>query len=248
METEEHKRRGRGKGILLGGLRGARENAGMTLQELEEATVAAGRRVYRSTISALELGRRGAQPRTARVLARVLGVSVRELRGEPGTPARDAAGSTSPPKRRARRAGGAAGAALILYLDTSALVKLYIEEDHSDEVRAAVAGARDVATCVVAYAEACLAFRRLEADGEITAQERAIYLRALDGDWENAYTLVEVSRAIAREAGELVFRYSLRGFDAVHLASAATLGWGSEAVYMLTYDARLRDAAKNVIR
>ncbi len=65
---------GRGKGILLPGLRGAREEAGRTIRELEAESG-----VARSTIHALEKGERGAQGRTIKALAQALGVSARRL-------------------------------------------------------------------------------------------------------------------------------------------------------------------------
>jgi predicted nucleic acid-binding protein len=40
---------------------------------------------------------------------------------------------------------------VILYLDTSSLVKLYVEEMHSDKVREWLEEAELVATCRVAY-------------------------------------------------------------------------------------------------
>lgn len=72
-------KRTRGRGIMLAGLKDARENAGLSLRELEAAT---GRGVYQSTISDLENLRRGAQPRTARKLAEALDVTVKDLRGD----------------------------------------------------------------------------------------------------------------------------------------------------------------------
>ncbi|MGH8694308.1 MAG: PIN domain-containing protein [Burkholderiales bacterium] len=50
---------------------------------------------------------------------------------------------------------------MILYLDTSALVKLYVREQGSAQVRAHVNKADVIATSVVAYAEARAAFARL---------------------------------------------------------------------------------------
>ena len=47
-----------------------------------------------------------------------------------------------------------------LYLDTSALVKLYVEEEGSATVREAIARAETVATTVIVYVEACAAFAR----------------------------------------------------------------------------------------
>ena len=49
---------------------------------------------------------------------------------------------------------------MILYLDTSSLVKLYVEEPGSPGVRAIVDEAEVVATSVVACAEAAAAFAR----------------------------------------------------------------------------------------
>lgn len=43
---------------------------------------------------------------------------------------------------------------MILYLDTSSLVKLYVEEEYSDMVKEWVREAETVSTCRVAYPEA----------------------------------------------------------------------------------------------
>ena len=49
---------------------------------------------------------------------------------------------------------------MILYLDTSAIVKLYADETGSDQVWAAVAEAKLCATHLIAYAETRAAFAR----------------------------------------------------------------------------------------
>lgn len=66
--------------IALPGLRNARQNAGWSIRDLETETEKSGKKVYRSTISDLELGHRGAHPRTARKLADVLRVQIVDLR------------------------------------------------------------------------------------------------------------------------------------------------------------------------
>lgn len=45
---------------------------------------------------------------------------------------------------------------------------------------------------------------------------------------------------MTRQAGELAERFSLRGYDAVHLASALGLG---EATTMISWDEQLRNAS-----
>jgi uncharacterized protein len=55
---------------------------------------------------------------------------------------------------------------LILYPDTSALVKLYAEEPGREEVQDAVREARIVAVSEIGYAEACSALARREREGQ----------------------------------------------------------------------------------
>jgi uncharacterized protein with PIN domain len=53
---------------------------------------------------------------------------------------------------------------MMLYLDTSALVKLYVDEPLSQELSAALDEAEAVATSLLAYAEARAAFARARAE------------------------------------------------------------------------------------
>jgi uncharacterized protein with PIN domain len=62
---------------------------------------------------------------------------------------------------------------LRLYPDTSALVKLYVEEVGSATVREAIARAETAATNVVAYVEACVAFARKAPRGDYRAAPMA---------------------------------------------------------------------------
>ena len=71
---------------------------------------------------------------------------------------------------------------MILYLDTGAVVKLYLEEG-SAEVRAAVDAAEAVCTSVVAYAEVHAALARAVREGRITEEERARAVAEFRSDW-----------------------------------------------------------------
>ncbi len=70
-----------------------------------------------------------------------------------------------------------------VYLDTSSLVKLYVEQTGSDEVRQDLAEASVAATSLVAYAEARAAFARLRREDDITASAFRAVKRDLDNDW-----------------------------------------------------------------
>lgn len=111
---------------------------------------------------------------------------------------------------------------MILYLDTSALVKLYVRERGSARVRAQVDQAEAVATSVVAYAEARAAFARLRRERPASGKRHRERVGQLDRDW-NRYAVVELTAAVVRSAGERAEQHSLRGFDAIHLASALWL-------------------------
>jgi uncharacterized protein len=57
---------------------------------------------------------------------------------------------------------------------------------------------------------------------------------------------VDFDSPLARQAGELAEKHALRGFDAIHLASALEL-WQlmGEVPEFLAYDTRLTDAARS---
>lgn len=111
---------------------------------------------------------------------------------------------------------------MILYLDTSALVKLYVRERGSAEVHRRVAEAEVIATSVVAYAEARAAFARLRRERPASGKRHRARVEQLDRDWEK-YARVELGPAVVHSAGELAEEHGLRGFDAIHLASALWL-------------------------
>lgn len=108
---------------------------------------------------------------------------------------------------------------MILYLDTSALVKLYDLEEGRDLVEQAVDEAAVLATSSVAYAEARASLARKRREEVFSDEELREAVAALDGDWQTFETFA-VTENVARLAGALAERHSLRGFDAIHLATA----------------------------
>ena len=133
---------------------------------------------------------------------------------------------------------------MILYLDTSAWLKLYIPESGSETVTAAIAAAEVVAISPVGYAEACAGLARVLREKRTTITEHRRRLAALDDDYA-ALLKVEVTDIIVRQAGRLAQTHALRGFDAIHLASAAWLAKQVRSpVRLLAYDERLNTAAR----
>lgn len=132
---------------------------------------------------------------------------------------------------------------MILYLDTSALVKLYLAEGGSEAAHEAVEDAEGVATSTVAYAETRAAFARRERIGDLDNEGLRQATTALDRDWRS-FVRLAVSNLVAYRAGEMAERYALRGFDAIHLASASRLGERFVDLRFLAFDDRLVGAAR----
>jgi len=130
-----------------------------------------------------------------------------------------------------------------LYLDTSALVKLYVAEVHSSAVRRWVDRSDTVASSRVAYPEARAALARRRREGALSATALRRAVAALARDFPSI-VVVEITEQLSRDAGELAERRALRGFDAIHLASALEIAriLGAAPLF-LAYDARMTEAA-----
>jgi predicted nucleic acid-binding protein len=134
---------------------------------------------------------------------------------------------------------------VILYLDTSSLIKLYVEEEGSAAVREQVAGAAVVATSTLAYPEARSALARLRREGGLSDVEQARAKADFDRDWRGFLTL-QVEK-VWRQAGDLAERHGLRGADSIHLASflALVAKVAQSPVRFSSFDSRLNLAAQN---
>jgi len=134
---------------------------------------------------------------------------------------------------------------MIVYLDTSSLVKLYVEEDESSKVDVLVKSSKVTATSLVAYAEARAAFARRFRDKAFTSDEYNRMKAFFNEDW-NRYLILSVSQDIIRLAGDLAEKHALRGFDAIHLASALNLCQElSSSIVFSCFDDNLQKAFKH---
>lgn len=138
---------------------------------------------------------------------------------------------------------------MTLYLDTSSLVKLYVDEPGSDAVRALVDTATVVATSAIAYPEARAAFARRHRERALRPAAFATAKRSLEADWPK-YLTVDVTKTMCRTAGELAERYKLRAYDSVHLAAFAdvTREAGVDDTHFSSFDEVLNRAAQSLTR
>jgi len=130
---------------------------------------------------------------------------------------------------------------VILYLDTSSLVKLYITESHSALVRARAEEAEIIATCRVAYPEMMSALNRRFKAGDLEKRDYDLLVKTLSGEWRR-FAVIDFDEIAA---GRLAAVYGLRGFDAVHLSAAGLLrsSGNAPAVAFSSFDEKLNSAA-----
>ena len=114
------------------------------------------------------------------------------------------------------------------YFDASVLVKAYLWEVGTEDVRQVLRGVRAapprlrVATSSVAFAEAASAVSRRSFARELTENEAdEIWNRLVDdfGGPELPYLLLEPRLDVVGRAAELARRHRLRALDAIHLAT-----------------------------
>ncbi len=112
---------------------------------------------------------------------------------------------------------------MICYLDTSALVKIYVAEEGSPIVKENINLVTLVATSKVAYPEARAAFARAQRKEILTDEKYRKVIDNFNAEWPSYYIL-ELTDRVCYLAGTLAEKHSLRGFDSIHLASAMLLG------------------------
>jgi len=135
---------------------------------------------------------------------------------------------------------------VILYCDTSALIKLYLDEVESDLMLAEAEAASVLAVCRIIWAEAMAALarraREVDVDSGVIEQAR----QRLQAHWAR-YAIVEVIQPLVELAGEHADTFALRGYDSVQLAAACILqAQAQEVVHFACFNKRLRKAAKTL--
>ena len=129
-----------------------------------------------------------------------------------------------------------------VYLDASALVKLFVPEPESDDLNQSLAGLTDVIVSDLALTEMASALGRRTREQRLTrAEARRLYREA--AKLHAASHHAELTPPVHRRAEQLMLTLAmpLRALDALHLASALD----ATAATLVTFDPQLRDAASS---
>ena len=129
---------------------------------------------------------------------------------------------------------------MTLYLDTSSLVKLYVEEPGSDEVRQDL-GEADIGRDIRGVLRrGPRGIRAPPARRQAHARRCSVAVkRDFDADWSRL-AIVEPTVALCRAAGELAERYGLRGCDSIQLATFLEVAREDAAIRDAVFELRSR--------
>ena len=127
------------------------------------------------------------------------------------------------------------------YLDTSAVVKLYVhDEGVALDLATVLDSFESVTTSRLTFVEARAALAAARRAGRLTSERHEAAVSDLSGMW-TTFNIIDLSQDVAHDAGEVAETFGLRAGDAVQLASLRALAVAS--VPLVAWDVRLRRAA-----
>jgi predicted nucleic acid-binding protein len=129
------------------------------------------------------------------------------------------------------------------FWDSSALVALCVEQPSSGTARAAYAEDPDVVAWWGSSIECASAIARLHRDGHLSAPDERLAREILD-EFRQGWFEVQPGESVRVQALRLLRVHALRAADALQLAAA--MEWSGFPAHgtVVTFDDRLRDAAR----
>ena len=132
---------------------------------------------------------------------------------------------------------------MILYADTSALVKKYIQEAGSEQAGELFDGQPVIGTVALTMVEMAAAMALAVRQGWLDESETSAAWQDFLSHWP-AYVRLPVSTAILERSASLAWRHGLRAYDSIHLAGALTWQEATgEGVVFACFDRQLLQAA-----
>ena len=131
------------------------------------------------------------------------------------------------------------------YVDSSALVAIAINEEHSAMVESRIEGYSQLLSSILLDAEVRSAFAREER--LLDAEARSVFVsrkRMFEERYLSRITWVLPDRSLTGEIGMALGAGYLRGADLLHMATALYAARGEQGMAFLTLDRRLREVAQ----
>jgi len=136
----------------------------------------------------------------------------------------------------------------VYYLDTSALVKLYVQEAGTERMLrlANPSGGHTLAILGLTRIEFRAAVRKRERAGDVARDTADQLITSMEGHLASIYLVQPLTDLVVEEAAALLDRHALRAYDAVQLAGCALLRarMGEQATFVCS-DRKLAKAAQD---
>lgn len=129
-----------------------------------------------------------------------------------------------------------------IYLDTSAVLRAWLETGTSPELEARILAAPVLVTSRLALVESARVIHRLRRLGTHAEQRLADAERGIEDVWSRC-DVWELTREVCDLARSVAPTRPLRALDALHLATFVVARRRIEGLAMLTTDERLAEAA-----
>jgi predicted nucleic acid-binding protein len=108
----------------------------------------------------------------------------------------------------------------MLYLDSSALVKRYVQEKGSKAVTSRFERGETIYTSVLSFAEVHSAIGRKYRDRELSIKEKEKLVDEFLNDWLFSLSILELTAHTMSALPTLCEKYFLKASDAIHLSAA----------------------------
>jgi len=107
---------------------------------------------------------------------------------------------------------------MTIYYDSSALLKIYIEEEYSAFVRNIISNHQINYISSLSFVEIHSVFSRLLNNSQISQNELLFLKLSFNNDY-NIFRQIPINNQILKRAAELTYISNLRTLDSIHLAS-----------------------------
>jgi predicted nucleic acid-binding protein len=111
----------------------------------------------------------------------------------------------------------------MLYLDSSALVKRFVQEEGSEAVTSRFERGETIYTSVLSFAEVHAAIGRKYRDRELSINEKEKLVDEFQADWFFSLSILELTTHTMIALPALCEQYFLKASDAIHLSAAIWL-------------------------
>lgn len=125
---------------------------------------------------------------------------------------------------------------MVVYLDTSTFVPMFIDEPTTPECRSIWEAADHVTSTRLLFVEASSALARAVRNGRSSPATFNVRKDQLELLWSQV-KVIELDEELMERAATMTSRFALRGFDAVHCAAGESVG--DDSAFMASADKAL---------